>query len=167
MGYIAVIDTETNWIDQVMSIGTVIAERDSFRMVDARYQVLTPEYEIGGMYEATLFADPKLRPEMCSRPEAISSLKSWFASYDVREIFACLARGSNHILFSHFAEDKSMFDSHDVPTFPYSLFHSSKSSESLVLYESMIFTAGSSKPRTRIAAFFWMPTAKNIFTSSL
>ena len=88
MACIAVIDTETNWVDQVMSIGTVIAERDSFRMVDARYQVLTPEYEIGGMYEATLFADPKLRPEMCSRPEAINSLKSWFASYDVREIFA-------------------------------------------------------------------------------
>ena len=29
MGYFAVIDTETNWADQVMSIGTVIAERDT------------------------------------------------------------------------------------------------------------------------------------------
>ena len=28
MAYFAVIDTETNWIDQVMSIGTVIADSD-------------------------------------------------------------------------------------------------------------------------------------------
>ena len=31
MGYFAVIDTETNWEDRVMSIGTVIADTDTFR----------------------------------------------------------------------------------------------------------------------------------------
>ena len=30
MGKFAVIDTETNWADQVMSIGTVIADADTF-----------------------------------------------------------------------------------------------------------------------------------------
>ena len=40
MGKFAVIDTETNWIDQVMSIGTVIADSDSFTALDAKYHVL-------------------------------------------------------------------------------------------------------------------------------
>lgn len=88
MRYFAVIDTETNWADQVMSIGTVIADTDSFAMVDARYHVLTPEYQVGGMYESTLFADPNLQPVMCSRQEALAELKNWFATYGVQAIFA-------------------------------------------------------------------------------
>lgn len=88
MGYIAVIDTETNWIDQVMSIGTVIADRDSFAMIDAKYQVLTPEYLVGGMYESTLFADPGLQPLICSRQEALVELKNWFSAYGITEILA-------------------------------------------------------------------------------
>ena len=41
MGFFAVIDTETNWADQVMSIGTVIAD-DRFRPVEVKYHILTP-----------------------------------------------------------------------------------------------------------------------------
>ena len=88
MGHIAVIDTETNWADQVMSIGTVIADRDSFAMIDAKYQVITPEYLVGGMYESTLFADPGLQPLICSRQEALVELKNWFSAYDITEILA-------------------------------------------------------------------------------
>lgn len=88
MGKFAVIDTETNWVDAVMSIGVVIAEEDSFRPVDAKYQVLTPEYLIGGMYESTLFADPRLAPTICSRQEALSELKNWFAGHGVRRLYA-------------------------------------------------------------------------------
>ena len=50
MGKFAVIDTETNWADQVMSIGTVIADADSFRPIEAKYHILPIECEIGGMY---------------------------------------------------------------------------------------------------------------------
>ena len=57
MGYFAVIDTETNWADQVMSIGTVIAEEHSFKPVDTKYHVLPIECQVGGMYEDTLFID--------------------------------------------------------------------------------------------------------------
>ena len=32
MGRFAVIDTETNWSDQVMSIGVVIADSDTFEI---------------------------------------------------------------------------------------------------------------------------------------
>ena len=41
MGKFAVIDTETNWADQVMSIGTVIADSDTFQPIEMKYH-LTP-----------------------------------------------------------------------------------------------------------------------------
>ena len=40
MGYFSVIDTETNWADQVMSIGTVIADEDTFQPIAAKYHIL-------------------------------------------------------------------------------------------------------------------------------
>ena len=85
--YIAVIDTETNWADQVMSIGLCIA-REDFSLVEAIYQVITPEYLVGGMYESTLFADPRLKPVICERPEAIAQLKQLIKKYNVNRIFA-------------------------------------------------------------------------------
>ena len=49
MGYFAVIDTETNWADQVMSIGTVIADAETFEPIEAKYHILPLECQIGGM----------------------------------------------------------------------------------------------------------------------
>lgn len=98
MGRFAVIDTETNWNDKVMSIGTIIADTDTFRPIDAKYHVLTPEYLAGGMYADTLFADARLHPTICSRTEALTDLVSWFASHEVHSIFAynaCFDR--NHL----------------------------------------------------------------------
>ena len=43
MGKFAVIDTETNWADQVMSIGTVIGDADTFQPMDAKYHILPAE----------------------------------------------------------------------------------------------------------------------------
>ena len=88
MGFFAVIDTETNWIDQVMSIGTVIADCDSFEILDGRYYVLTPEYEIGGMYERELFSDSRLTPAICSRQEALGELGQWLEGYGVTDLYA-------------------------------------------------------------------------------
>ena len=67
MGRFAVIDTETNWADQVMSIGTVIADRETYEAIDARYHVLPDECQIGGMYSHTLFIDTPLPPQICTR----------------------------------------------------------------------------------------------------
>lgn len=58
MGKIAVIDTETNWVDQVMSIGTVLADSETFRPLDARYYLFPAECQIGGMYEKALYLPP-------------------------------------------------------------------------------------------------------------
>lgn len=88
MGRFAVIDTETNWNDKVMSIGCCIADTDTFALIDAKYHVLTPEYLIGGMYESTLFADPRLQPVLCSREESLRELTQWFAGHTVQSIFA-------------------------------------------------------------------------------
>ena len=88
MGNFAVIDTETNWADQVMSIGTVIADTDTFRPVSAKYQILDPEYLIGGMFSDTLFADSPVPPLMCSREEALLDLTGWFAQWGVDSVFA-------------------------------------------------------------------------------
>jgi len=96
--YFAVIDTETNWADQVMSIGTVISEKDAFRVVEVKYHVLPLECEIGGMYEGALFLDTPYPPVLCTRQEAVEDLKRWFASYSVEDIFAynaCFDR--NHL----------------------------------------------------------------------
>ena len=98
MGKFAVIDTETNWADQVMSIGTVIADGDTFRPIEARYHILPIECRIGGMYESTLFIQTPVEPILCTRGEAIADLRGWFRRHNIRSIFAynaCFDR--NHL----------------------------------------------------------------------
>ena len=98
MGKFAVIDTETNWADQVMSIGTVIADADTFELITAKYHILPIECEIGGMYESTLFIETPVQPILCTRAEAIADLRVWFDQHGVRSIFAynaCFDR--NHL----------------------------------------------------------------------
>ncbi len=87
MGLFAVIDTETNWENQVMSIGTVLAD-SSFQVQAALYHILDPEYLVGGMFSAALFPDRKLRPRLCSRSDAIAQLLDCFARYGVDSVFA-------------------------------------------------------------------------------
>ena len=41
--YFAVIDAETNYYDEVISIGVVIAHRDTYRIIDEKYYIITPE----------------------------------------------------------------------------------------------------------------------------
>ena len=88
MGHFAVIDTETNWADQVMSIGTVIADDITFEIRDAKYHILPIECQIGGMYESTLFIETPVQPVLCTRQQAIADLKQWFGQYQVEKIFA-------------------------------------------------------------------------------
>lgn len=88
MGRIAVIDTETTWDNRVMSIGTVIAEADTFRAVDAKYHILTPEYQAGGMFSSVLFLDERFAPMVCAREEAMADLTAWLRKHGVTSIFA-------------------------------------------------------------------------------
>ncbi len=87
MGNFAVIDTETNWIDQVMSIGVVVADGETCKALDARYYVITPECEIGGMYEKVLFPE-KLHTVTCTRGDAMQALCAWMKALGVTALFA-------------------------------------------------------------------------------
>ena len=85
----AVIDTETNWNDDVMSIGVVIAYADTFRPCELKYYILNPEYLVGGMYSHTL----RLKREycdtfVCSRRQAISDIFQCLHKNNVTKIFA-------------------------------------------------------------------------------
>ena len=91
MSYFAVIDTETTWDDQVMSIGIVIAETQTFRLIDKKYYVLTPEYKIGGMYEGVLNVRGK-DTILCKRDCAVESIKTLLNVYMVTRIFAYNAK---------------------------------------------------------------------------
>ncbi len=85
---IAVIDTETTWDNRVMSIGTVLADGRSFQPLDAKYHVLTPEYEIGGMFSNALFLSDGMAPAVCRRAEAMAEITAWLKGHGVRRIFA-------------------------------------------------------------------------------
>ena len=98
MARFAVIDTETNWNDQVMSIGTVIADSDTFRLLAGRYHIITPAYKVGGMFEHTLFLDCGRKPILCTREQAMEDLSLWLAKYGVEDIYAYNARfDRNHL----------------------------------------------------------------------
>lgn len=84
----AVIDTETNWNNEVMSIGVVIADAKTFCVADRKYYIIKPEYLTGGMFSDTLHdVSPKLTIK-CRRAEAIADLVNWLAKYEVTSLYA-------------------------------------------------------------------------------
>jgi len=83
----AVIDTETNWNDCVMSIGIVIAD-SSYQVLDYKYFILTPEYKVGGMFSSELKLKPRSMNVICSREEAINTIHVWLKQYSVQSLFA-------------------------------------------------------------------------------
>ena len=92
MEYIAVLDTETNWNNQVMSIGVVLADGDTYCPAEARYYIVTPECEIGGMYDGVLELAPREKTRCTGRKQAMQALGCWLESRGVRRIFAYNAR---------------------------------------------------------------------------
>ena len=86
-GAFAVVDTETNWDDEVMSIGVVAADPATMEGIDSRYYIIDPEYRVGGM-----FAN-ELRPEeegviVTDRKQALQEIRQWLDTYQVRKLFA-------------------------------------------------------------------------------
>ena len=88
MGYIAVIDTETNWQDEVMSMGIVLGDDRTFCPVDSEYFILAPEYETGGMYSGVLDLVREEKTTVCSRTQAMRQLKSWLRASGTDRLFA-------------------------------------------------------------------------------
>ncbi len=89
---IAVLDTETNWVDEVMSIGIVIADRETLKEKERRYYIITKAAEVGGMFDSTLYIVEDELTEKGSRQSMVKRVKDLLDSYGVGEIFAYNAR---------------------------------------------------------------------------
>lgn len=83
----AVIDTETNWNDEVMSIGVIVADSITLKEIDALYYIIDPEYRVGGMYANELRFGEK---GVCvaSRKQALKEIKLCLEKYSVQRLFA-------------------------------------------------------------------------------
>lgn len=103
--YFAVIDTETNWNNEVMSVGVVIGDAAEFNVVDKRYYVIHPECEVGGMYAHVLRDINKDLITDCSRSNAVKDIVNLLTKYNVKEILAynapfdykCLRELNNYV----------------------------------------------------------------------
>lgn len=100
MKKIAVIDTETNWKDEVMSIGVVIADAETYNVCKMKYYIITPEYLEGGMYSYALKIkwDFDCNTQECSREQALVDLKECLQEYQISKIFAYNAAFDYHHL---------------------------------------------------------------------
>jgi hypothetical protein len=83
----AVVDTETNWNDEVMSIGVVIADAKTQQKMDSRYYIITPEYRVGGMYSSELRLDGE-GVHIAERKQALREIGQWLDTNHVRKLFA-------------------------------------------------------------------------------
>ena len=86
------IDTETNWVDEVMSVGVVLADAASLLPLASRYYIFPREAEVGGMYESSLYADTACAPLHLSRKEALADIGAFLNEAGVDEVFAYNAR---------------------------------------------------------------------------
>ena len=89
---IAVIDTETNWENDVMSIGVVIAKSDNFAPICAKYYIIESAVSVGGMYSDVLYFKDKSRMEFVSMNGATENLCNIFSKYNVKKLFAYNAK---------------------------------------------------------------------------
>lgn len=93
---IAIIDTETNLSDKVMSIGVVIADAQSFTCKDYLYRIITPECRMPAMYSSALNREQASQFNhnslQCSRQEAIKATIALLNKYQIVHIFAYNAR---------------------------------------------------------------------------
>lgn len=84
----AVIDTETNFDGEAMSIGIVIADTQTYQPVDAKYYVLNPEYKTGGMFSHALQIEENAPNMIDTREVILLNIKSLLKKHNVKSIFA-------------------------------------------------------------------------------
>jgi hypothetical protein len=73
-----------------------IADGKTMRPLDARYFIITPEFERGGIYEGSLFIVDKY--EMLMRHELESELTAYLEANGIKRIFAYNARFDHGLL---------------------------------------------------------------------
>ena len=88
MSRIVVIDTETTWTDEVMSIGAVIADGRDFSVIDSRYYLIDPAFRRGGMYSGVLHMRGIPKEIISARHEMAADMRKWLETNSVDSIFA-------------------------------------------------------------------------------
>lgn len=83
----AVIDTETNWNNEVMSIGVVISKDKEFEALDTKYLVIKEAAKVGGLFSRVLYLEGQ-KVEIGKRASAIKRLKDYLRENEVGSIFA-------------------------------------------------------------------------------
>ena len=78
MEYFAVIDTETNWSNQVMSIGVVIAEADTFKAVEQMMHILSGDRRYQEVHNA-----------ICDARDELELMRLLGKRLDVYEVGVC------------------------------------------------------------------------------
>lgn len=96
MSKFAVIDTETNWYNEVMSIGIVISDELKFFPEKKAYYILTPFKDKGGMFSGVLYINtPDLEG---SREAVMRKLSELLSKNSVKKIFAYNAKFDHGLL---------------------------------------------------------------------
>lgn len=84
---IVIIDTETTWTDDVMSIGAVIAT-DQFQPIDSKYYLVEPACYQSAMYADVLHLKGTPAEESGTREDILENMKQWLDGYNVHAIYA-------------------------------------------------------------------------------
>ena len=94
----AVIDTETNFDDEVISIGVVIADTLSFNPIESKYYIITPECSRPAMYSNSLVVSNIPVDLKQSRQIVIDSVIELMENHETESIFAYNAKFDyNHL----------------------------------------------------------------------
>lgn len=88
----AVIDTETNYEDEVISIGMVIAEAATYRIVDRLYLIVYPACNKPAMFSAELRHPRAKIDAVAVREDAIAMMRDMLARHGVGALFAYNAK---------------------------------------------------------------------------
>ena len=84
----AVIDVETTFSGETMSIGVVISNKDTFEIVDARYYVIEPACDHRAMYRRKLYLPEVSIYLKSSREKVIEDLQHYLHKNGIKRIFA-------------------------------------------------------------------------------
>lgn len=94
----AVIDTETTYDNDVMSLGIVISNFNDFSIIDKEYYIVSPEYKKTGIFSFALRHSRGILINYVSRSEMIDKINYLLKKNNVNSIFAYNACfDSNHL----------------------------------------------------------------------
>lgn len=84
----AVVDLETNWDNEAMSIGIVISDDKTFEVNDWKYFILTPQWHVGGMYSSRLKFSGQKKTTEAAPMAAAQEISRWLKENGIDSLFA-------------------------------------------------------------------------------